>query len=146
MNENKHKVVGVFSQLRILLWKNRILFQRNTSGTLAEILVAFLFVLILLVLRFFVDSTRFPEQNSNNTLARPILNTVNVSSNRSFIMYYPDNLLVQEIMIYTIQLIRSANSRFNATCILINNNKNNFKYMFIYLFFVLFKSNSIAVK
>lgn len=110
-----HKVVGVFSQIRILLWKNRILFQRNTSGTLAELLVAFLFVLILLVLRFFVDSARFPDQTSNITVARSILSSVNVSSNRSLIMYYPNNPFIQTIVVSAFALIRTASSRFNAS-------------------------------
>lgn len=110
-----HKVVGVLAQIRILLWKNRLLFQRNTAGTLAEILAALVFALILLLLRFFVDSAQFFDQNATSTVSRSILSNVNTSTNRSLIMFYPNNPFVQTIVTNAYTAIQSQSSRFNAT-------------------------------
>lgn len=111
----EHKVVGVFRQILILLWKNKILFKRNTWGTLAEILVAFIFVLILLVLRYFVDSTRLVAQDSNSVQATSILRSTSLTTNRSLIMYFPNNSLAQAIVTNAYNLMKSQRPTFNAT-------------------------------
>jgi hypothetical protein len=51
--EHKQELAGFFGQLRILLWKNTVLFRRNISGTLSEIIYPMFFVLLI---RYFVDN------------------------------------------------------------------------------------------
>jgi hypothetical protein len=109
----EHHVVGVGRQIRILLWKNWVLFKRNKSGTACEILVALLFVLILLVLRYFVDSTKRDEQGG--TMPRPVISYINSTTNRSLIMYYPNNSFVQNLTANAYNLIKLVRPDFNAT-------------------------------
>jgi hypothetical protein len=49
--KQQRKVVGLFWQILILTKKNFLLARRNVVGTVAEILVALLFVLILLLIQ-----------------------------------------------------------------------------------------------
>nr|QUF59430.1 ATP-binding cassette transporter Abca3-like2 [Brachionus angularis] len=109
------KVVGFFRQTLILLWKNGILFKRNVSGTLVEILVSLLFVFILIFLRFFVDSTKYNEQSFVSNPIRNVLDAVNVTTKRSLILYYPNNSFVQEIVTNAYYFIKKQKPNFNAT-------------------------------
>lgn len=112
------KVVGVFKQIWLLLWKNGILFRRNKSGLIAEILVALLFVFILIVLRFFVDVIKFSDQ-SNVPLS--VLASVNTTTNRTIIMYYPNNAFIKGIVDNAITFIRASQRRnFPITSILLD--------------------------
>nr|UOU03315.1 ATP-binding cassette subfamily A3-like 2 [Brachionus rubens] len=111
----ERKVVGFFRQILILLWKNGVLFKRNISGTIVEIAVALLFVFILVFLRFFVDSTKVDEQTYTNNPIRNVLQFINVTTNRSLIMYYPNNSYVQSIVTNAYMLIKSKRPTFNAT-------------------------------
>ncbi|CAF0703608.1 unnamed protein product [Brachionus calyciflorus] len=110
----ERKVVGFFRQILILIWKNWLLFKRNISGTIVEILVSVLFVFILLFLRFFVDSTKVNEQNITNNPIRNVLTAINVTTNRSLIMYYPNNNFVRDIVTSAYYLIKSRRPTFNA--------------------------------
>ena len=108
----EHKVVGVFKQIWILLWKNWILFKRNISGTIAEVGVAFLFLLILLVLRFFVDATQSSDQALISTSP---LDSINVTTGRYYIYYYPNNAFVQSIVSNAVTFIKASVPLFNVT-------------------------------
>ena len=101
----QRKVVGFFKQTYILLWKNSILFRRNIAGTLAEVLVALIFVLILVLIRFVYDVPRYSDQTHSNSESNPIKNVVNFinisTTNVPIIYYYPNNA-------YILSLITSA--------------------------------------
>ena len=109
------KVVGIFRQIVILLWKNSILFRRNISGTLAEILAAFVFLFILLLIRFFADSTKINDQSYVKNPTFNLLSIINATTNRELIMYYPNNTFVEELVTNAYQLIKSRKPNFNAT-------------------------------
>ena len=109
------KVVGIFRQIVILLWKNSILFRRNISGTLAEILAAFVFLFILLLIRFFADSTKINDQSYIKNPTFNLLSIINATTNRELIMYYPNNTFVEELVTNAYQLIKSRKPNFNAT-------------------------------
>jgi hypothetical protein len=111
------KVVGFFRQIVILLWKNSILFRRNISGTLAEILAAFIFLFILLLIRFFADSTKINDQSYIKNPTFNLLSIINATTNRELIMYYPNNSFVEELVTNAYQLIKSRKPNFNATSI-----------------------------
>ena len=83
-------------------------------GTLAEILMAFLFVLIIILLRYFVDITTYPDQNS---FSNPVLGVFDLanSSNRSLIYYHPNNSFIQEIVTDAYNLINAQSPNFTAT-------------------------------
>lgn len=109
---NDRKVVGFFKQLLILFWKNSILFKRNILGTLVEIIAALVFVLILIFLRYFVDSVRFADQTN---IARSVFDTINATTNRSLILYYPNNTYVKDLITNAYFLIKTRKPSFNAT-------------------------------
>ena len=111
----ERKVVGFFRQIVILFWKNGVLFKRNKAGTIAEILVALLFVFILVFLRLFVDSTKVAEQSPTNNPIRNVMSYINVTTNRSLIMFYPNNPFVEDIVIRAYMLIKSKKPTFNAS-------------------------------
>lgn len=113
--QKERKVAGFFRQILILLWKNSILFRRNISGTLVEILVALLFVIIMIFLRFFVDSTKVAEQSASTNLIRNIVDSINVTTKREYLLYYPNNAFIQGIVTSAYLFIKSARPTFNAT-------------------------------
>ncbi len=118
MNSEKtqeRKIAGRFRQFVILFWKNGKLFRRNIWGTLAEILMAFIFILMIVFLRYFVDITIFNDSNSRTNPALGLFDKVN-ASNRSFIYYYPNNSFTQSIVTNAYTLINARSPNFTATC------------------------------
>jgi hypothetical protein len=115
----KRKVAGFLRQCLILMWKNSILFRRNIAGTIAEICVALLFVLILFLVRILADTAHYNDQNLFRNPPIPIIDQINATTNRSLIMYYPNNSFVFGIVQRAYTLIRlktsQNNSIFNAT-------------------------------
>jgi len=125
--KQERKVVGLFWQVLILTKKNFILARRNVVGTLGELFVALLFVLILLLIRYVSDVERYADQanilaNSTTpyaTNANPInyvAANINISSSFTpIIYYYPDNDYVRNITIAACNIIQARQPRFNAT-------------------------------
>ena len=118
----ERKIAGRFRQCLIMFWKNGLLFRRNIWGTLAEILMAFLFCLIILLLRYFIDLTVYPDQspvNGTSVLSyNPVVGLFNLanSSNRTTVYYYPNNSFVLGILTSAFTLINIVKSNFNTTC------------------------------
>jgi len=110
-------VIGVLGQTRVLFWKNSLLFRRNVSGTLAEILVAFLFVVILLVVRYFADTGRINDQTNALNGTNPVANVVDFLAltprNRTNIYYHPPNDFTQALVGRAIELINGSISSLN---------------------------------
>jgi hypothetical protein len=118
-------VIGVLGQTRVLFWKNSLLFRRNVSGTLAEILVAFLFVLILLAVRYFADTGRVNDQTNALNGTNPVANVVDFISltpSRTNIFYYPPNDFTQDIVGRARDLIAGSISNLNRLFIGNGNN------------------------
>ena len=114
-NIKDRQVVGFFRQNLILFWKNGLLFRRNISGTICEILVALLFLLILVMMRYFVDSAQFNDQDSTTNPLLYLLLNVNVSTGRNLILYYPNNEFVRNIVLNAYITIKTIKPMFNAT-------------------------------
>ena len=108
-NNDKRELAGFFKQLGILFWKNWILFKRNKLGTFGEIMMAFIFVFIILLLRYFVESQMYNNQNIN---AIPVLDGVKTSDNKTFILYYPNNDFIRDIVTNANILINNARPFF----------------------------------
>lgn len=119
---NEREIAGRFRQCIIMFWKNSLLFRRNVWGTLAEIFMAFLFALIILLLRYFVDVTVYPDQSSTNGTTfisyNPLLGLFDAvnASNLTNIYFYPNNSFIQEIVTNAYTLINTAKPNFTATC------------------------------
>ncbi|RNA17620.1 ATP-binding cassette sub-family A member 3-like [Brachionus plicatilis] len=111
----ERKVVGFFRQFLILFWKNWVLFKRNIAGTITEICASLIFVIILLILRFFVDSTKIEEQNANTSPIFDVLSLINATTNRTYLMYYPNNSFIEGIVTNAFELIKSRKPVFSVT-------------------------------
>ena len=118
------KVVGLFWQIVFLTNKNFILARRNIVGTLGEILVALLFVLILLIMRYVYDVSRYSDQANlsagmQSTNANPINKVVyNINLTNQFtpiIYYYPNNAYVVTLVTAAYNIIVAQQPLFSAT-------------------------------
>lgn len=119
-NKPSYHVVGVFKQVLILLWKNWIVFRRHKLAIFVEIFATYIFVLILFLLRYFIDSTQYKDQTLSTY---NVLSLVNDSSGRSVLYYYPNNAFLQTVVQDAVNLINAQKSAFNPTGIL-----NNFRH------------------
>lgn len=111
----ERKVVGFFRQFLILFWKNWVLFKRNIAGTITEICVSLIFVLILLILRFFVDSTKVNEQSAINNPNFNVLSLINATTNRTLLMYYPNHPFIEGIVTNAYNLIKTQKPVFQVS-------------------------------
>ena len=121
----QRKVVGLFWQILILTKKNFLLARRNVVGTLGEILVALLFILILLIIRYTYDVSRYSDQanisaqtgSSNANPINYVVYNINVSTNIvPKIYYYPNNAYVLSLVNDSYSIIKARQPLFMATC------------------------------
>jgi hypothetical protein len=130
MATKKKEIVGIFSQVWILVWKNWILFKRNISGTIVELLASYIFVLIILFLRYFVDSTKYYDQTSTTNAIKNVIDQVNTTTGRGVVYYYPNNAFIQGIVTNAMSLITTQVPAFSVTGFFLflnfleNSNKN----------------------
>jgi len=76
-NENR-KIAGFFRQIFIILWKNSILFRRNKTGILCELIFSSLFTLIFILLVYFaIPNYRMKSVDDE-------VNVINVIKNHLF--------------------------------------------------------------
>lgn len=61
MSSTTAKIGNNLRQLKLLLWKNYLIQKRSKIGTIAEIIVPTIFVLILLPIRTIVKSEYYPD-------------------------------------------------------------------------------------
>jgi hypothetical protein len=132
-NVRERQVVGFFRQSLILFRKNGLLFMRNVSGTICEILVALFFLFILVILRYFVDNSFYNDQDSASNMLIPVTAAINTTSNRANIYYYPNNAYIQSIVNNAYQVIQASSPTFTAT--------SNFQ-LFLKLIFIWMKKHS----
>lgn len=116
-NKSEQTIAGFFDQLRILLWKNTVLFKRNIFGTLSEVLFPTIFVLLLLIMRYLVGVLSYPDQTARSFNAiDPLINfnfTTMANTNTSLILYYPNNNLIGGIVHQAVNVIKLRNANFN---------------------------------
>ena len=122
--KQQRKVVGLFWQILILTKKNFLLARRNVVGTVAEILVALLFVLILLLIRYVYDASRYSDQanivaSQSATNANPVdyvVKNINISTTFvPIIYYYPNNAYVLSLVTAAYTIINTQQPLFTAT-------------------------------
>ena len=126
LKQPQRKVVGLFWQVLILSKKNFLLARRNVVGTLGELLVAFLFILILVIIRYVNDAERYEDQANilgNGSFATNanqinfVVKNINVSTNFTpIVYYYPDEPFVRHLMSGALKIIEKQQPLFNATC------------------------------
>lgn len=104
------RVASVGKQISILLWKNWVLFKRNLTATLVELIASYAFLLLLILLRYFVDNVKNLDQNNP---VRPVLDGLTFSSAKTYILYYPPSQVVQELITTAVDFInRNENTYY----------------------------------
>ncbi len=111
-NDGKRAIAGFFRQLWIMIWKNWILTKRNIVGTLGECILAFVFILIILMIRVFIDADYYAVQTNNET---NILSQFNASQGQYLVLYYPDNNYIKGVVTAAFNLIKTQVSSLNVT-------------------------------
>ena len=109
------KVVGPFRQVWILIWKNWILFKRNILGSIVELFSTYLFLIMLVLLRFFADVRYSSDETSVTSPTRNVIDNINTTTGRTNIYYYPNNALIQGIVTSAVTLIQTQVPAFTAT-------------------------------
>jgi hypothetical protein len=95
---DSRKMSGFFSQIKIISWKNLLLYLQNKSGLICEIVFSCLFLLIFVVLTYYdVVVYREPVTVRPQT---PSLNPfdISVSSNMIDVYFYPDSPFVRRVV------------------------------------------------
>lgn len=121
------KLAGFFAQIRILFWKNGKLLLRNKTGTFAELFMALLFVLMLLLIRFFVDASLSNDDNDTDIKSNPeldLFNNVTLLRGRYKVYYYPNNVFIQGKVVAAMAKIYAYNPNFTVL-----SNKKKTKYI-----------------
>ena len=110
------KLASYPSQMRILLWKNSLLLRRNKLGTLSELFAAVSLLIGLLIIRFLLDVSVYYEESSRTVSASsPLTQMDNVSSNSSFLVYYPNNDFIKSIVTKAYTTLSQSSQNFSAT-------------------------------
>jgi hypothetical protein len=89
----ERRIAGFFRQVQIILWKNLLLMSKNIFGTICELLLSGLFVLILYLIAYSSFPKLYPAKNNVPTQ----LNNNFYFSNQ-FIYYYPNNKFIRSLM------------------------------------------------
>ena len=116
--EDKRKLAGFWKQILILFWKNGKLFKRNKLGTFAELFMALLFILMLLIIRYFVDSTTVTVDTDTSLKSNPLLPIVapiRLMKGTSCVYYYPNNNLIKNLVTNAMADLTGVNASFNPS-------------------------------
>jgi hypothetical protein len=101
-----HKLAGPFRQIVILFWKNGILFRRNKMGAFSEILLSFLFILVIIIMRNLIKVKQ--TKDTDYELSNP-LSFMNSSENQTMLLYYPNNDFIKDIVTNGYEIMKSQN-------------------------------------
>ena len=111
--KDDRKIAGVWRQFSILLWKNLILSKRNVCGLVTEILCPLLVIIILIIIRYFVDITQYTDQSNGLYNVLDLLQLTRNSTN--LLLYYPNTTLIKDIITQAVMLIKQRKPFFNLT-------------------------------
>lgn len=112
------KLAGFFKQVKILFWKNGKLFLRNKLGTFAELFMAILFIFMLLLIRFFVDSSLQTVDVDTNIKSNPlisILAPISLLTGKTVVLYYPNNNFIRDLVTNAMNDLKAVNASFTPT-------------------------------
>lgn len=107
-SRSQQKIAGFWSQIRIILWKNTIIYLNNRVGLIFELLLSVLFIFLISVL---INSTEVNHTEPETALRNQLVLERNQDSvYQSTIYYYPSNKLT-ETLIKNAQALMVANQK-----------------------------------
>ena len=108
------QIVGFLGQVKLLLWKNSILFKRNISGTIAEVLIALITWMLLILIRYFTESRKYVDTDFGEF---PVAMTIPLKNNRDLIYYSPKNDYIKNIVENGVKLLKAIRPANNFTAL-----------------------------
>jgi hypothetical protein len=131
MDRKPLKIANLFKQVLILMGKNFIMFRRNLVATLVEIICPILFLLILFIMRYFVEKIMYPQQYNmarsyRSLILSPLSTSKQPKQSRNLVLFYPNTSFIQDLVNKTVQSLAEYNFDFDP--------KSKYKY-FIKLYF-----------
>lgn len=109
------EIAGFSKQFAILSWKNLILSKRNVCGLVTEILCPIFTIVILLVIRYFVDASIYTDQSNTAYNVLDLFPITINTTNTTMLLYYPNNAFIQGIINQSVALIKLRKPFFNVT-------------------------------
>lgn len=107
MGQNR-KIAGFFRQIQIISWKNLLLYRKNITGLLSEVIFSCLFTLIFVILVYY--SRPQYKQKKEFVSSKPVQNFFNDEIfNTTDFYYYPNNQFIQELVFNSSQIILEKN-------------------------------------
>nr|UOU03314.1 ATP-binding cassette subfamily A3-like 1 [Brachionus rubens] len=105
------QIAGLLTQIKILMWKLLITLRRNIIGSMLEILSPYIFVSILIVIRYFIERIKFKTFSyvPTNVLE---LHPMTVQQKRNLILFYPNNEVVRNLVNNAAKLLTLKNPDF----------------------------------
>lgn len=89
----ERKLAGFFTQIKIICWKNLLLYIQNKSGIIAEIVVATLFILLAVLL--ISISKIYPNTDDNEEYKLVDIGAYELATGKIF--YYPESELTTSL-------------------------------------------------
>jgi hypothetical protein len=111
----ERKLAGFFKQIQILFWKNGKLFLRNKLGTFGELIMAFIFILMLLIIRYFVDSQAVAAKTDTTNPLLPVLASFRPTRGKNVVLYYPNNDFIRGLVNATMADLTVVNATFRPS-------------------------------
>lgn len=115
MGEKPLKIANLPTQVLILMGKNFIMFRRNIIATIVEIICPILFLLILFIMRYFVEKIVYPEQFNQARSYLAFFYPPQNSQIRNQVLYYPNTDFIQDLINKTVQTLVDFNYEFTPT-------------------------------
>ena len=106
------KLAGLFRQIWILIWKNLITLSRNKFGTFVELFCPIFFSSFLLVIRHFIERIEFKDNYNVPSNVFDLNEEFNVKTRR-YVLYYPNNPFIRDLVTKAVRLITARNPRFS---------------------------------
>jgi hypothetical protein len=120
MDRKPLKIANLFKQVLILMGKNFIMFRRNLVATLVEIICPILFLLILFIMRYFVEKIMYPQQYNmarsyRSLILSPLSSTQSKQpkQSRNLVLFYPNTSFIQDLVNKTVQSLAEYNFDFD---------------------------------
>ena len=119
MDRKPLKIANLAKQVLILMGKNFIMFRRNLVATLVEIICPILFLLILFIMRYFVEKIMYPQQyNMGRNYKSLILQSAQQTfmqqkQPRNLVLFYPNTSFIQDLVNKTVQSLAEYNFDFD---------------------------------
>ena len=104
---SNRKIAGFFKQIRIISWKNLMLYKQNRSGIICEFLFSVLFTLIFILLVYYANPDYYKKKIDYQTnIITAIVTNYQELQNSTLYFYYPNNDFARQIATNSLLLIK----------------------------------------